>query len=502
MAEQNSIHGLWRSRWLFILAATGSAVGLGNIWKFPYITGENGGGAFVLVYLFCICMIGLPVMIAEVMLGRMGRQSPMNTMAALVKDQGRSRAWVGIGWMGALAGFLILSFYSVIAGWALDYITIMGSGGFVDVTATKAGEVFSGLLSSPTTLIIWHSVFMVLTLAVVARGVNKGLEKAIQVLMPLLFILLLVLLGYAFSTEGFAQGFDFLFSFDFSKLSQESFIIALGHAFFTLSLGMGAIMAYGAYMPGNISIGKTVIMVGVLDTVVALAAGLIIFPIVFTNGLEPSSGPGLLFQTLPIAFGHMPGGIVFGTLFFLLVAFAAWSSSISLAEPIVAWVVESKGVSRITAAVWVGVLAWLLGIGTVLSFNLWSEAQFFVNVAEIQVLDPGVGQISTVLSNQFFFFANVGELSAQFVNHENIEYKITGKTLFDCLDYLTTNILMPLGGILIAIFVGWFMRKSDVAEEIHSSSASLYKVWLLVLKFIAPVAVVVVLIHGLWPDLI
>jgi len=502
MAEQNSIHGLWRSRWLFILAATGSAVGLGNIWKFPYITGENGGGAFVLVYLFCICLIGLPVMIAEVMLGRMGRQSPINTMSAIVKDQGRSRAWIGIGWMGALSGFLILSFYSVIAGWALEYIAIMGRGGFVGVTAQEAGEAFSGLLASPSTLVFWHSVFIIFTLAVVARGVNKGLEKAIQVLMPMLFILLLVLLGYAFNTDGFAKGFEFLFSFDFSKLNQESFIIALGHAFFTLSLGMGAIMAYGAYMPGNTSIGKTVIMVGVLDTLVALVAGMIIFPIVFSNGLEPSSGPGLLFQTLPLAFGHMPGGIIFGTLFFLLVAFAAWSSSISLAEPIVAWAVESKGVSRVTAALWVGGTAWVLGIGTVLSFNLWSGAQFFVSVTELQMLGEGANQTVTELSSQFFFFAHVNELNALFVSHDDIEYKIAGKTLFDCLDYLTTNILMPLGGLFIAIFVGWFMKKSDVAEEVHSSSDTLYLVWQVVLRYVAPIAVTVVLLHGLWPDLI
>ena len=502
MAEQNSIHGLWRSRWLFILAATGSAVGLGNIWKFPYITGENGGGAFVLVYLFCICLIGLPIMIAEVMLGRMGRQSPINTMAALVKDQNRSRAWVGIGWMGAIAGFLILSFYSVIAGWALDYITIMASGGFVGVTAQGAGEAFSGLLSSPSTLITWHTIFMVLTLAVVARGVNKGLEKAIQVLMPLLFILLLVLLGYAFNTEGFGRGFDFLFSFDFSKLTRESFITALGHAFFTLSLGLGAIMAYGAYMPSNTSIAKTVLMVGVLDTLVALVAGLIIFPIVFSNGLEPSSGPGLLFQSLPIAFGHMPGGIVFGTLFFLLVAFAAWSSSISLAEPIVAWAVESKGVSRTKAATWVGVAAWVLGIGTVLSFNVWSNGQFFVSVDELQTLGEAGKEMVSVINSQFFLYANVADLSALYVSHDDISYQISGKTFFDCLDFLTTNILLPVGGLFIAIFVGWSMRQSDVIAELGSSSKILYKVWLFVLRFVAPVAVSVVLVHGLWPGLI
>ncbi len=448
-AEQNSIHGLWRNRWLFILAATGSAVGLGNIWKFPYITGENGGGAFVLVYLFCICLIGLPVMLAEVMLGRMGRQSPINTMRAIAKDAGANRLWSGIGWMGAIAGFLILSFYSVIAGWALAYIFRMAGGVFDGATAETASATFNNLIGNPEVLLAWHSIFMVLTIAVVARGVNQGLEKAIRILMPMLFVLLFLLMGYALSSDGFAEGFSFLFSFDSSKLTSESIVIALGHAFFTLSLGLGAIMAYGAYMPADISIGKTVVLVGILDTLVALAAGLAIFPIVFTNGLEPGAGPGLLFQTLPIAFGQMPAGTIFGTLFFVLITFAAWSSSISLAEPIVAWAVESKGMSRASAATWVGVCAWLLGLGTVFSFNLWDDVTFF------------------------------------------------GKTIFDCLDFLTTNILLPLGGLFIAVFVGWVMRKSDVANEVKMSNPVLFKAWQIVLKFIAPIAVAVVLINGL-----
>jgi len=448
-AEQNSIHGLWRNRWLFILAATGSAVGLGNIWKFPYITGENGGGAFVLVYLFCICLIGLPVMLAEVMLGRMGRQSPINTMRAIAKDAGANRLWSGIGWMGAIAGFLILSFYSVIAGWALAYIFRMAGGVFDGATAETASATFNNLIGNPEVLLAWHSIFMVLTIAVVARGVNQGLEKAIRILMPMLFVLLFLLMGYALSSDGFAEGFSFLFSFDSSKLTSESIVIALGHAFFTLSLGLGAIMAYGAYMPADISIGKTVVLVGILDTLVALAAGLAIFPIVFANGLEPGAGPGLLFQTLPIAFGQMPAGTLFGTLFFVLITFAAWSSSISLAEPIVAWAVESKGMSRASAATWVGVSAWLLGLGTVFSFNLWDDVTFF------------------------------------------------GKTIFDCLDFLTTNILLPLGGLFIAVFVGWVMRKSDVANEVKMSNPVLFKAWQIVLKFIAPIAVAVVLINGL-----
>jgi len=451
MAEQKSMHGLWRSRWLFILAATGSAVGLGNIWKFPYITGENGGGAFVLVYLACICLIGIPVMIAEVTLGRLGRQSPINTMHALVKDQGVPKFWGGIGWMGAVAGFLILSFYSVVAGWSLAYVFRMAGGAFDGATGESVGGIFSDLLSNPEALLGWHTIFMVLTIGIVARGVNKGLEKAISVLMPLLFLILLLLLGYSLSTEGFGAGFDFLFSFDFSKINRESIIVALGHAFFTLSLGMGAIMAYGAYMPQKASVGKTVLMVAGLDTLIALIAGLVIFPIVFSNGLEAGAGPGLLFQTLPLAFSQMPAGTLFGTLFFLLVAFAALSSAISLAEPVVAWAVESKGMSRASAASWIGIVIWALGIGSLLSFNLWSD------------------------------------------------YTLFGKTFFDSLDFLTANILLPLGGLLIAIFVGWMMHQKDVEQEVRMESPVMYNVWRFVLKFIAPVAVAIVLINGLIP---
>ena len=449
MAEQSSIHGLWRSRWLFILAAAGSAVGLGNIWKFPYITGENGGGAFVLVYLLCIALIGVPVMIAEVLLGRTGRQSPINTMTAIAKDQQVNPAWAGIGWMGALSGFLILSFYSVIAGWALNYVCTTAMGVLDGVSAAQSGETFSALLASPLTLLFWHSAFMFLTLAIVSRGVNKGLESAIKLLMPMLFALLALLLAYAFTLEGFWQGFDFLFSFDFNKLSSDGVIEALGHAFFTLSLGMGAIMAYGAYMPANVSIGKTVLLVGLLDTLVALVAGLIIFAIVFSNGLEPSAGPGLLFQTLPVAFGQMPFGTLVGSLFFILVAFAAWSSSISLAEPVVAWAVESLGMSRMRAAIVVGLVAWVLGLGTILSFNLWSDVTLF------------------------------------------------GKTIFATLDFLTANILLPLGGLLIAVFVGWRMKASDVQTEADMGSGVLYALWRVTLRYIAPLGIAFVLYNGL-----
>lgn len=449
MSSNTSMHGFWKSRWLFILAATGSAVGLGNIWKFPYITGENGGGAFVLVYLLCISIIGIPVMIAEVSLGRMGRQSPINTMKALANKENASPNWTIIGWMGAIAGFLILSFYSVIAGWALSYTVDMANGDFVKISAEASGNTFAALLANPTQLTIWHSVFMLLTIGIVARGVNAGLEKAIKILMPVLFILLFILFGYALSSNGFAQGLDFMFSFDFSKLTTESIMVALGHAFFTLSLGLGAIMAYGAYMPQNTSIAKTVLIVAFLDTAVAIMAGLAIFPIVFSHGLEPSAGPGLLFQTLPIAFGQMNAGVIFGTLFFVLVSFAAWSSAISLAEPIVAWLIERFNISRYKAAAIIGVSAWILGLATVFSFNIWSDVKLF------------------------------------------------DKTPFDLLDFLTTNILLPLGGLCIAVFAGWKVSQTKMMNEVGIEYLILFKLWLIVLRFLAPAAIIAVLVNGL-----
>ncbi|MBL4744432.1 MAG: sodium-dependent transporter, partial [Cycloclasticus sp.] len=374
--QKTSQHGQWSSRLAFILAATGSAVGLGNIWKFPYIAGENGGGAFVLVYLICIFAIGIPIMMAEIMLGRRGRQSPVNTMRDLAAEAKASRLWLWLGWVGVVAGFLILSYYSVIAGWAMAYVVRVASGLFEGVTADGASNIFGQFIADPEKLLAWHSLFMILTMLVVARGV-KGLERTVKFLMPALLFILVLLLGYAVEQGAFKEGLDFLFTPDFSKINSTGVLTAMGHAFFTLSLGMGAIMVYGSYLPSNVSIGSTAIIVALADTAVALIAGMIIFPIVFANGLEPGNGPGLIFQTLPIAFGHMQFGSLFGTLFFILLVFAAWSSSISLIEPAVAWLVENKKMSRMRACIWAGLATWLVGIGTVLSFNIGSEIKIF-----------------------------------------------------------------------------------------------------------------------------
>ncbi len=454
--KREPIHGQWSGRLAFILAATGSAVGLGNIWKFPYITGENGGGAFVLVYLACIAIIGIPIMMAEVMLGRRGRRSPINTMRVLVVEEHASPHWQWLGWAGITAGFLILSYYSVIAGWALAYVFRTGSGMLTGLTADGVQSIFDDLVGDPERLLAWHTLFMIMTMIVVARGVRSGLEQAVRFMMPALFMLLMILVGYAWNSGYFEQGMDFLFHTDFSKLSRNGVLIAMGHAFFTLSLGMGAIMVYGSYLPDRISIARMTIVVSLLDTLVALLAGMAIFPIVFANGLEPGSGPDLIFLTLPIAFGHMPYGALFGMLFFILLVLAAWTSSISLIEPAVAWLVENRGLKRVYAAVLAGIVTWLFGLLTVFSFNLWSQ---FRPLSVIPVFRDS--------------------------------------TIFDLLDYLTANIMLPLGGLLVAVFAAWTMSRESSVDELNMGDRFFYPLWRFLVRYITPVAVMIVFLRAI-----
>lgn len=446
---RESLHGQWSSRLAFILAVTGSAVGLGNMWKFPYIAGENGGGAFVLVYLLCVFLVGLPIMMSEVLLGRRGRRNPVTTMAVLGEEEGGTRLWGLVGAVGVLAGFFILSFYSVIAGWSVAYIFESASGIFVGAAADSVNRVFGDLTASWPRLALWHTVVMILTVAVVARGVEKGLEKAVRFLVPALVALMLVLLGYAMVEGDFAAGLNFLFRPDFAALTPNSVLVALGQAFFTLSIGMGAVMAYGAYLPQETSIVSTSATVVIADTSIALLAGLVIFPIVFANGLDPTQGPGLVFQTLPLAFGQMPGSTIVATTFFLLLTFAAWTSSIGIMEPVVAWAVESRGLTRPVAATVVGVISWTLGFGTIFSFNIWSNATFWRG------------------------------------------------TFFDNLDHFTSNILLPIGGLFITVFAGWIMSANSSAAEVDPTVGVYYRIWRLLARYVAPVAVVFVFLNAI-----
>jgi len=446
---------LWSSRMAFILAAVGSAVGLGNIWKFPYITGENGGGAFVLVYLACIAIVGIPVLIAEVMIGRRGGQSPVASMRELTKTEGTRKGWRIIGWNGIIASFLVLSFYSVIGGWALAYVGKAASGMFTGADADTIGGAFGGMLASTGDLLLWHSVFMVIVVLIVGRGIRSGMEKAINTLMPLLFILLFIMVGYATTTGKFGEAVSFMFSPDFSKLTTEGVLTALGHAAFTLSIGIGVMMAYGSYLPQNVNIARTAITIAFMDTGVALLAGLAIFPLVFANGLEPGAGPGLIFVTLPLAFGQMTGGVIFGTLFFALLLVAAITSAISMLEPVVEWLEEHKGINRAKSAFFGGLAIWLVGVGTVLSFNVWAD---FHPLAFIPFFE--------------------------------------GKTVFDLLDFLVSNLMMPLGGLAIALFAGWAMKRQGLDREL-GLQGGLYRAFMFVLRYLTPAGIAVVFIYNL-----
>ena len=435
---------------MFVLAAAGSAVGLGNIWKFPYMAGENGGGAFIMVYLFCVFLVGIPIMMAETLMGRATRSSPINTMRELVTHSDAKGGWTLIGWMGVAAGFLILSFYGVIAGWTVHYVVETASGSFTGATGDVTGQVFGDFLANPLMLIGWQTLFMILTIWIVSRGISGGIEIAIKWLMPTLFLMLMGLLAYSVTTDGFGDAMAFMFSFDPSKLGVEGMLDAMGQAFFTLSLGMGAIMAYGAYVPSDAKLTSTVGTIALLDTLVATVSGVVVFSLVFTYGLEPSDGPGLMFVTLPLAFGQMPFGAAIGTIFFLLVSFAALTSAISLTEPALAWLVEDYNAKRQRVAISLGVICWILGLGTVFSFNIWSD--FYV----------------------------VGE-----------------KTVFDVIDFASNNVMLPLGGMLIALFAGFVLPRALVAEQLGHSGWRL-SLFLLLLRFLAPAGVLAVFAYTIW----
>ena len=441
--EQLKSHGKWSGKWTFILAATGSAVGLGNIWGFPYMAGTNGGGAFVLIYLACILIIGLPIMMAEIVIGRRASSSPVNSMKSAALDSNRSSNWQIIGWGGLIAGILILSFYSVLAGICINYIFISA----LPDLQLSSEEQFSITTSSASNLLIWHTIFIFITAGVIASGIKNGIGRFVRVLMPLLGLILILMVLNAVINGDFLKGLLFLFSPDFSQVNPQTFLSAMGQAFFSLSLGMGAIMTYGAYMSDDQKILNTSITVGGLDTLVALMAGLAIFPIIFASGLEVNSGGvGLVFITLSQTFETMFLGQIFGPLFFILLVIASLSSSISLLEPSVAYFSEKNILSRKNAAFIFGFSAWFLGIGSVLSFNVLSD---------------------------FYLLGN--------------------RTILDSIVFIGNNLLLPLGGLFVAVFVGWFMKKELIQEQLQLSDGIL-NTWYLFIRFVAPIAVGMILI--------
>jgi len=447
----------WSSRFVFMLAAIGASVGLGNIWKFPYLAGVSGGAAFVLVYLAAVTLVAVPILVAEMMLGRRGRGHPAAAVAAVARESGRSRHWGWVGGLGVGVAWLIMTFYSVIAGWAMAYVWPTFGGAFKGAGAAEVSAHFNGLLASPATLMAWSGVYTVLAAAILARGLKDGIERWITILMPLLFLALLMLLGYAVVAGDLAAALQFLFRPEFGRLDGRVVLAAVGQAFFSIGVGMGILLAYGSYLSKDVSLTRSAFAIAAADTGVAVLAGIAIFPLVFANGLDPGEGPGLVFVTLPIAFGSMPAGSVFGGVFFLLLVFAALTSSIALLEPMVLWITERFHWSRPRAAWAAGGGAWALGLGTVLSFSAWKD------------------------------WHPLG----MFARYE-------GKTFFDLLDYATSSVMMPVCALLIALFVGWRMQPEAAADELGLGRGLNFRIWRnLLLRWLVPLAIAIILFNGL-----
>lgn len=446
----------WSSRFVFLMAAVGCAVGLGNIWRFPYTAGVNGGGAFVLVYLGAVALLALPVLMAELLIGRRGAAGPPAAIAAVAQESGRSLHW---RWMGVVLGgvgsVLALSFYSVVGAWTIAYAFKMAAGQLQQITADGAKVVFDDLNASPEMLLAWFAVFIGITIFISSRGLRAGIERAVKFMMPALFVMLIIMVIYAAVVGDMRRALSFLFTPDFSKLNATVVMSAFGQAFFSVSVGITNMMAYGAYIRRDTNLPQASLIIVGVDTLVALMAGLAIFPIVFMYGLDPAGGPGLVFMTLPFAFGQIPGGLIFGTLFFVLLFFAALTSSISMLEAPVSWLRDATSLSRRAAAALMGGVSFFLGILAALSFNVLSD-------------------IHPLGSMRIF----------------------AGKTFFDLFDYLVTNIMMPLGGILIAVFAGWLMKSTFSHDELFAGrNAILHRLWLVLVRFLAPVILGLVFIE-------
>ncbi len=439
----------WSSQLTFILALTGAAVGLGNIWKFPYMAGDNGGSAFVLIYIVAVVLIGVPVMIAEIVIGRASKQNPIDALQSLAVQHQQSRHWSLLGWWGMLGLLITLSFYSVIAGWSVFYLIQALSGALNDKTAQGLVTIWHGFLNSPGEMLLFTVVFIFLTLYVVGRGVRHGIEIANTYMMPLLFLILFFLVFYAHIIAGsdFMQAVHFLFDFKSEKITGAVVINALGHAFFTLAVGVGAMEIYGSYIGEDTSIGQSVLITVILDVLTAFLSGLAIFPMLFMYHIAPQQGPGLMFLALPMAFTHMFGGQWLATLFFILLLFAAWASSINMAEPMVAMLSEKTRLTRRQASFIVGILTAMLSLVSIFSFNIWQHVHLF---------------------GRFDLFTAITDLS--------------------------TNIFLPIGGIFYALFAGWVMARKLTHQQLSFKFEWLYKIWLFLTRIVAPIGVLIVLI--------
>jgi len=438
---------------MFLAAAIGSAVGISNVWKFTYVAGENGGGAFVLIYVFAIVFVALPALIAEFLIGRRGGASVVKTMDNLRQRDNISKTWRYYGQMAALGAFIALSFYSVIAGWTIDYFFRSLTTGFAGASAAQTESILGELMSNPGRMILSQIIFVFLTAVTVAAGVRHGLEKVLRWLTPALFVLLIVLLIYGVVNGDLGAAARFLFVPDFSKLTAETILLAVGQAFFSLGIGLGVLLTIGAYMDQNSSILRASLIVAAADAGVALLAGLAIFPIVFAYGLSPAEGPGLIFLTLPVAFGGMPGGAVLAPMFFSLMAIAALTSAITILETIVSTLEDYSDMSRRKIVLLVSIMLFFVGLGTVFSFGS--------------------------LHN----FHPLGFIPA----FEN-------RNIFESLDYVVSNWMMPAGGMLIAMLAGWGLTKSATREELRLPPGAIHHVWVTLVRYVVPAAIALVFI--------
>lgn len=436
------------SKFGVIAAVAGSAVGLGNIWRFPYVAGENGGGAFLILYIACILAIGIPVMMSELIIGRKAKSNAYGSFKILAPKSG----WPIIGIIGIVAAFVILAFYSTVAGWTLEYIVQSISGSFRKMDVPQLKENFSGFISHEYKPLIWQMVFMFLTAIIVFIGVQKGIEKSSKILMPLLVVLIIVLCIRSLTLPGAMKGLMFFLNPDFSKITWDVVLKALGQAAFSLSIGMGALITYGSYIPKNNNLSASAFQITIADTLVAILSGVIVFPAIFAYGISPQEGPGLAFIAFPAIFNQMPGGEIFAVMFFILLAVAALTSTISVLEVFVAFLAEEAKISRKKATIIGGISIWLVGIVCTLSFS--SLANF----------------------------------------------KLFDKTLFDLFDYSSANILLPLGALLIVIFAGWFMGKQKVKMELSNEGTlkiKLFGVFFFIVRFLAPIVIIIVFFKSL-----
>ena len=443
----------WSGRVGFVLAAAGSAIGLGNLWKFPYITLENNGGAFVLVYLAAIAMVGAPIMVAEILLGRRSQQNPVGAFRVLTRGKPGGRAWMGVGFLGVMTGFVILSYYCVVAGWTIRYILMAVSGrlGALAHHPQELESFFGGFLGNSGEQILYHGLFMGATVGVVYFGVGRGIERAARLLMPLLFAILLILVVYSVSTPGFGQAMRFIFRPNFHQLTAGGVLEALGHSFFTLSLGMGAMLTYGSYMRRKDSIPRAALTICALDTLIAIMACIIMFSIIFSFDFEVKKSSTILFTTLPVVFFKLPGGAIVSALFYLLVAFAALSSTISLLEVVSSYAIDELGWQRRQATLTMGAAIFVFGCLSAVS-------------------NGGAPLLSR--------FNPIGRPSTAGV--------------FGTLDYLASNWFLPVGGLLIALFTGWILTRAESQDELEKGAGNMgrrFTLWRFLIRFAAPAAV-------------